>query len=59
MFYRIHTLFYFNIIDLLNIFEVFLPQLLRYPNASDPLNGDASLLLLREPKKYEKKVQGK
>lgn len=43
--------------DLLNIFEVFLPQLLRYPNASDPLNGDASSLLLREPKKYEKKVQ--
>lgn len=43
----------------MNIFEVFLPQLLRYPNPSDPLNGDASALLMREPKRYEQKVQGK
>ncbi|KAI0026117.1 ubiquitin-conjugating enzyme/RWD-like protein [Xylariomycetidae sp. FL0641] len=43
--------------DLINIFEVFLPQLLRYPNASDPLNGEAAALLMREPKSYDKKVR--
>lgn len=43
---------------MINIFEVFLPQLLRYPNASDPLNSEASNLLLREPKAYEAKVKG-
>ncbi|ODQ64781.1 hypothetical protein NADFUDRAFT_43078 [Nadsonia fulvescens var. elongata DSM 6958] len=42
--------------DMLNIFEVFLPQLLRYPNPSDPLNGEASALLLREPEAYNKRV---
>lgn len=43
--------------DMINIFEVFLPQLLRYPNPADPLNGDAAVLLLREPKTYENKVR--
>lgn len=43
--------------DMVNIFEVFLPQLLRYPNPADPLNGDASALLLREPKSYDQKVK--
>ncbi|EEQ32124.1 ubiquitin-conjugating enzyme h [Microsporum canis CBS 113480] len=43
--------------DMINIFEVFLPQLLRYPNPSDPLNGDAAAVLLRDPKKYEAKVR--
>ncbi|KAL1839460.1 hypothetical protein VTJ49DRAFT_1498 [Mycothermus thermophilus] len=43
--------------DMINIFEVFLPQLLRYPNASDPLNGEAAALLLRDPKSYEAKVK--
>jgi ubiquitin-conjugating enzyme E2 H len=42
---------------MINIFEVFLPQLLRYPNPSDPLNGEASALLIREPKAYENKVK--
>ena len=44
--------------DMINIFEVFLPQLLRYPNPTDPLNGEAAALLLREPKQYEGKVKG-
>lgn len=44
--------------DMINIFEVFLPQLLRYPNPTDPLNGEAAALLMREPKAYEAKVKG-
>lgn len=44
--------------DMINIFEVFLPQLLRYPNPSDPLNGEAAAMLMREPKSYEAKVKG-
>ncbi|CAO3643034.1 unnamed protein product [Cunninghamella echinulata] len=43
--------------DMINIFEVFLPQLLRYPNPTDPLNGEAAALLMREPTKYEAKVK--
>ncbi|KDQ21024.1 hypothetical protein BOTBODRAFT_27040 [Botryobasidium botryosum FD-172 SS1] len=43
--------------DMINIFEVFLPQLLRYPNPSDPLNGEAAALLMREPKNYESRVR--
>jgi len=43
--------------DMINIFEVFLPQLLRYPNPTDPLNGEAAALLMREPKQYEIKVK--
>ncbi|KAJ5662154.1 Ubiquitin-conjugating enzyme E2 8 [Penicillium maclennaniae] len=43
--------------DMINIFEVFLPQLLRYPNPSDPLNGEAAALMMREPKGYEAKVK--
>ena len=43
---------------MVNIFEVFLPQLMRYPNPSDPLNGEAAALLMREPKLYEAKVKG-
>lgn len=45
--------------DMINIFEVFLPQLLRYPNPADPLNGEAAALLMREPKSYDNKVKGK
>lgn len=43
---------------MINIFEVFLPQLLRYPNPTDPLNGEAAALLMREAPKYEAKVKG-
>nr|DAD31005.1 TPA_asm: hypothetical protein HUJ06_009856 [Nelumbo nucifera] len=43
--------------DLLNVFEVFLPQLLRYPNPSDPLNGDAASLMLKDQQQYEHKVK--
>ncbi|PYI36615.1 hypothetical protein BP00DRAFT_441761 [Aspergillus indologenus CBS 114.80] len=43
--------------DMINIFEVFLPQLLRYPNPSDPLNGEAAAMLMREPKTYDAKVK--
>lgn len=45
--------------DMINIFEVFLPQLLRYPNPNDPLNGEAAALMMRHPKEYEAKVKGK
>lgn len=44
--------------DMINIFEVFLPQLLRYPNAADPLNGEAAALLMRDQKSYDAKVKG-
>jgi len=43
--------------DMINIFEVFLPQLLRYPNPNDPLNGEAASMLMRQPKEYEAKVR--
>lgn len=46
------------VLDMINIFEVFLPQLLRYPNPNDPLNGEAAALLMRHPKEYEAKVKG-
>jgi ubiquitin-conjugating enzyme E2 H len=42
--------------DLINIFDVFLPQLLLYPNPSDPLNGDAAALLLKDSQRYSEKV---
>jgi hypothetical protein len=44
--------------DLVNIFETFLPQLLLYPNAADPLNGEAAALHMRDSEVYNKKVKG-
>eukprot|EP00499_Haloplacidia_sp_CaronLabIsolate_P006676 CAMPEP_0196769682 /NCGR_PEP_ID=MMETSP1104-20130614/686_1 /TAXON_ID=33652 /ORGANISM="Cafeteria sp., Strain Caron Lab Isolate" /LENGTH=186 /DNA_ID=CAMNT_0042139781 /DNA_START=71 /DNA_END=631 /DNA_ORIENTATION=- len=43
--------------DLVNVFSVFLPQLLRYPNPTDPLNGEAAALMLRDIEQYNKRVQ--
>lgn len=44
--------------DLINVFEVFLPQLLLYPNPSDPLNGEAAALMMRDRTGYEQRVKG-
>ena len=52
------TFLVFEYVDLVNIFDVFLPQLIRYPNPSDPLNGEAAAFLLRDPNGYNDKVRG-
>jgi len=44
--------------ELINVFEVFLPQLLRYPNAADPLNSEAAHLFMQHPANYQAKVKG-
>lgn len=43
--------------SLVNVFDVFLPQLLTYPNPSDPLNSEAASVLLRDPKRFTEKVR--
>lgn len=42
--------------DLINIFDVFLPQLLLYPNPADPLNPEAANLHNKNQEKYKEKV---
>jgi len=43
--------------DLTNVIEVFLPQLLTYPNPTDPLNPEAASLMMRDPEGYKRRVQ--
>ena len=50
---------FFIFSDLVNVFETFLPQLLLYPNPSDPLNGEAAALMMRDRPTYELRVKGK
>jgi ubiquitin-conjugating enzyme E2 H len=42
--------------DLINIFDIFLPQLLLYPNPADPLNPQAANLHNKNQDKYKEKV---
>ena len=42
--------------DLINIFDVFLPQLLLYPNPSSPLNPEAASIMIKDINKYNEKV---
>ena len=46
-------------LDLTNIFDSFLPQLLSYPNPTDPLNGEAASLFMSKHTDYIEKVKGK
>jgi ubiquitin-conjugating enzyme E2 H len=43
--------------DLVNIFEVFLPQLLLYPNPTDPLNAEAAQLQMKSMEQYSARVK--
>eukprot|EP00919_Chromeraceae_sp_WS-2016_P042671 GHVR01101894.1.p1 GENE.GHVR01101894.1~~GHVR01101894.1.p1 ORF type:complete len:188 (+),score=30.41 GHVR01101894.1:77-640(+) len=43
--------------SLVNVFEAFLPQLLSYPNPSDPLNPEAASLLMSNPSLYEQRIR--
>jgi ubiquitin-protein ligase len=43
--------------DLVNIFDTFLPQLLLYPNPTDPLNAEAAQLQMKSEDKYKEKCK--
>lgn len=45
--------------ELKNVFDVFLPQLLMYPNPSDPLNGEAAHLMMTNKDKFDETVSKK
>ncbi|KAJ0717511.1 putative ubiquitin-conjugating enzyme/RWD [Helianthus annuus] len=57
---KLNLMTFFNgFVDLVNVFETFLPRLLLYPNAADdPLNTEAAALILNDKETYEKKVKG-
>ncbi|RZC72688.1 hypothetical protein C5167_048167 [Papaver somniferum] len=51
---------YFGILFVFHVevlLAVFLPQLLLYPNPSDPLNGEAAALMMRDKAAYEQRVK--
>ena len=43
--------------ELVNVFELFLPQLLTYPNSQSPLNIDAANLFEYSTEEYERTVR--
>eukprot|EP00669_Euglena_mutabilis_P001586 TRINITY_DN1205_c0_g1_i3.p1 TRINITY_DN1205_c0_g1~~TRINITY_DN1205_c0_g1_i3.p1 ORF type:complete len:199 (+),score=23.52 TRINITY_DN1205_c0_g1_i3:76-672(+) len=43
--------------DMVNVFEVFLPQLLAYPNPTDPMNGEAAALMIKDPQRYSERCR--
>ncbi|KAM0685992.1 Ubiquitin-conjugating enzyme E2 4 [Conglomerata obtusa] len=43
--------------DLTNVMEVFLPQLLAYPNPLDPLNTEAAHMYINDRKKFDEMVK--
>lgn len=45
------------IYDLVNIFNIFIPQLLMYPNPKDPLNSHAAELMLTNPDLFKKQIK--
>lgn len=45
--------------DLVDVFEIFLPQVLLYPNTEEPLNFGAGALMESDKNAYEEKVKGK
>jgi len=43
--------------SLVHVFDVFLPQLLSYPNPTDPLNAEAASMLMQHKDRYEERVR--